>query len=663
MHTTTAGRVYLIHELVLKGDVQELRKELAKDMDLLEARNSQGMTPLFQSVSCNNLECVQFLVTSGANIDTRDNVGRTPVALAAYQGWHDGLYYLLAKGANCLIADNCGRLPLHAATYFSSEKSLDVLLQHLSIQDIEARDNEGMTALHWAAFHGRTGHVKLLVGKKADLLSRDTDGKLPLHWAAQNGFISTCKAMLEASNSYNLVNGKDFSGRTPIHLAAAAGQFHTLVELISVPHANSEAEDNEGRTPLHWAAATGHMQCVGLLLRFGCNKNAEDKHGGIPLDYAQQGHHSKCCQLLTNHDPNNPVGTSIPETGESTAEKVGVSNNGRHGAHRIKCFDEMYNRTRNGTVASQSQTELSEQILHISPGATPVQVLVEVNKEEESTSYSYSLHSCMNGESDAAGCSSDEESRYPPQMALTPVPGSPVQSDVISHNHSARPPILPRFSFEENTSPMPRPSVYASPTLAPIKSKTMPERLRIDNIKPTPVKPSEIQPPSPSEAPLAPLKVTKTKQNSVVVTPQYPGTSSPREGGTPDNESGKQWARKVKLKADLLTPSPVSDHMDKSKDKRSSAGNIAGQMLPVISDNLSHLTQVQGTRRDQIEAKKKNRRKPSKNQSIPEKLDATPSGDLDEGIDEDNSSVKSIGIFKDKKPKKKKVRKVLSWNF
>ena len=53
--------------------------------DLLESKNSQGMTPLFQSVSCNNLECVQFLVMSGANIDTRDNVGRTPVALAAYQ--------------------------------------------------------------------------------------------------------------------------------------------------------------------------------------------------------------------------------------------------------------------------------------------------------------------------------------------------------------------------------------------------------------------------------------------------------------------------------------------------------------------------------------------------------------------------------------------------
>ena len=54
-------------------------------LDLLEGKNSEGMTPLFQATSCNNLECVQFLVTSGANIDSRDNVGRTPVALAAYQ--------------------------------------------------------------------------------------------------------------------------------------------------------------------------------------------------------------------------------------------------------------------------------------------------------------------------------------------------------------------------------------------------------------------------------------------------------------------------------------------------------------------------------------------------------------------------------------------------
>ena len=53
--------------------------------------------------------------------------------------------------------------------------------------------------------------------------------------------------MLEISDSHNLVNGKDFSGRTPIHLAAAAGQYSVLVELTLVAFVNIEALDNDGR--------------------------------------------------------------------------------------------------------------------------------------------------------------------------------------------------------------------------------------------------------------------------------------------------------------------------------------------------------------------------------------------------------------------------------
>ena len=54
----------------------------------------------------------------------------------------------------------------------------------------------------------------------------------------------------------------------------------------------------------------------------------------------------------------------------------------------------------------------------------------------------------MNGENDTSGYSSEEDSRYPPQMALTPIPGSPVPSEDQYHNNPKRPPILPRFSFE-----------------------------------------------------------------------------------------------------------------------------------------------------------------------------------------------------------------------
>ncbi|XP_078357629.1 uncharacterized protein LOC144642530 isoform X2 [Oculina patagonica] len=674
MQTTTAGRVMLIHQLVLKGDLKELRKELAKDIDLLEGKNSQGMTPLFQAVSCNNLECVQFLVTSGANIDTRDNVGRTPVALAAYQGWHDGLYYLLAKGANCLIADNCGRLPLHAATYFSSENSLEVLLQHLSLQDVDARDNEGMTALHWAAFHGRTGHVRLLVEKKADLLSRDTDGKLPLHWAAQNGYLPTCQVMLEICDSHNLVNGKDFSGRTPIHLAAAAGQYAVLVELTAVAFANIESLDNDGRIPLHWAAATGHVHCVAHLLRLESNKDAEDKHGGTPFQYAQQGHHTACCQLLIDHDPDNPLATEVPMRKESPVENLLVPDNSRHGSDGVQLFDRVHSTGITNGFDSQSAADFGDsevqEILGNGTTAT-VQVLVEMNGQDDDTTEADYLHPNMNGESDTAGYSSEEDSRYPPQMALTPIPGSPVPPEDVNHNNPKRPPILPRFSFEDQI-PIVRPSGTTLSTLAPIKSKTMPDRLRLNNYRSSPVKPVEIKPPSPStDTHLAPLKVAKAKQSPVPmnVKTQHSSPGSPRETGTPENnDSGKQWARKGKVKTDPLTLSPVSDNVEpdffrKVKDKRPSAGSTAGQILPVISDKSSHVTQVQGSRQDQIDARKKNKKKTSKNRSIPEDLDVTAGEEVEESVEEETRSNRFFGNSKEKPKKKKKIRKVMSWNF
>lgn len=53
--------------------------------------------------------------------------------------------------------------------------------------------------------------------------------------------------MLEICDSHNLVNGKDYSGRTPIHLTAAAGQYAVLVELTAVAFANIESLDNDGR--------------------------------------------------------------------------------------------------------------------------------------------------------------------------------------------------------------------------------------------------------------------------------------------------------------------------------------------------------------------------------------------------------------------------------
>ena len=45
--------------------------------------------------------------------------------------------------------------------------------------NIEAKDNDDQTPLHWASKHGNTNVVKYLVSKGANKTTRDKDGKIP----------------------------------------------------------------------------------------------------------------------------------------------------------------------------------------------------------------------------------------------------------------------------------------------------------------------------------------------------------------------------------------------------------------------------------------------------------------------------------------------------
>ncbi len=45
-----------------------------------------------------------------------------------------------------------------------------------------AADHAGMTALMWAAYHNRPGHITKLIQAGADPQEKDVDGKTPMHW-------------------------------------------------------------------------------------------------------------------------------------------------------------------------------------------------------------------------------------------------------------------------------------------------------------------------------------------------------------------------------------------------------------------------------------------------------------------------------------------------
>jgi ankyrin repeat protein len=78
-------------------------------------------------------------------------------------------------------------------------------------------NNEGVTALHWAAGNGHEMILRLLLEEGADINAKDNFGRTALYWVAENRHEAIVRLLL---NHKADVNVKDNLGRTALYPAA-----------------------------------------------------------------------------------------------------------------------------------------------------------------------------------------------------------------------------------------------------------------------------------------------------------------------------------------------------------------------------------------------------------------------------------------------------------
>lgn len=300
--------------LALEGPYQNIVMLLIQHKANVNARDASFQTPLHLAARKGNLAMCSYLLNEGAQLDAREAQSKTPLQLACEAGHYQLVQMMLDQSQ--LNATNITFLTAFFAAVEHSHvqiaesffprglklqelrrdfhkpltlaaKSGCLAMVELMIQeecDVNARDEDGWNALHFASNQGHYQVIERLftsgVSAKATTLRKET----PLLLAVKRSHFPVAERLLRSDNDSSLVSAEDERGQQAIHHVVRAGSLE-IFNLLMSNGGKINVENSIGWQPLHIAAAYGHLTLVERLLQQGAN--IEEKLGSSSIKKSQ----------------------------------------------------------------------------------------------------------------------------------------------------------------------------------------------------------------------------------------------------------------------------------------------------------------------------------------------------------------------------------------
>lgn len=305
-------------------------------------------TPIHQAAHSGHLDVIRILLERGANWravtgdrNDEDDYDQNALHLAALKGDDSKINLLLQMTDQYFVhtTNSSGRTALHLGAKGPIVKDLVTLDKEQPNREVTTRlllkhgaravaiDKHGCTPLHYAAWHGQSVMIEMLLDASAVIDAQTGDGMAPLHCAAQANYPESVKSVIDRGANVNL---RTSDLRTPLHLAVSKYDAHLeytefpilfqravsggdsiadsgifeSVKALMLAGADASAKDNVGRTLVFEASKGGKFTypAVRLLLEQGANMiEYEDCSGWTPLHCAAQAGYHPTVQMLIDH--------------------------------------------------------------------------------------------------------------------------------------------------------------------------------------------------------------------------------------------------------------------------------------------------------------------------------------------------------------------------
>ena len=243
LHLTVYGNNYMATDILLMKGAN------------VDTQDVNGSTPLYDAVSNNHEHLVRRLLVDNADVNikykenAKDRIYLVRGKDKGKQAWH---YVLVEKALLPLFLRRTNGGSLDVADFglvltsgWGKDPPEEVRKNITEMSDTFP-DTQSQTVLHVASKSARLEIVDLLVKYKADINANDMDGFTPLHLAAMYGNIQVVKKLVETNADVNLkVDGKDAADLARMNKETEIEEY--LKPKRSLPQRDSESQSAQSQ--------------------------------------------------------------------------------------------------------------------------------------------------------------------------------------------------------------------------------------------------------------------------------------------------------------------------------------------------------------------------------------------------------------------------------